>query len=96
MINREGLGDRTPRRMPDDVGTLDLQSVHQADDISRHPLDGVAESGLITLPDAAMIKCHDLEPLGEGRYLVLPKGCKPAQSGHKEDWEAHAVPLIIK
>jgi len=33
---------------------------------------------VIALPDAAMIKRYDLETLGETRYLVLPKGCKPA------------------
>jgi hypothetical protein len=43
-----------------------------------------------------MIKRHDLEALSESRYLVLPKGCKPAESGNEQDREAHAVPLVIE
>jgi hypothetical protein len=64
--------------MSDDVGALNPQCIHQADNVSRHSLDGVPEPSLIALPDAAVIERNDLEPLCESRDLVLPKGCEPA------------------
>src|SRR5438309_6828238 len=96
MVDRQDLGDRSAGRMSDDMGTLDPQRIHQADNVGRHPLDGIPDPRLIALPDAAMIERHDLEPLRKSRYLVLPKGCKPAESRDEQDREAHAVPLVIE
>src|SRR5580700_8467717 len=75
------IGYTVERMAADVVSLMDalrIKRAHEADNISRHPLDGVPDPGLIALPDAAMIERNDLEPLSESRDLVLPKGCEPA------------------
>ena len=82
--------------MADDMSASDLERVEERHRVHCHPLDGVAHPCRIALPDAAVIKGHDLEPLGEGSDLILPEGRKPAEPRYEQDGEAHALALIIE
>ena len=96
MLDRQNLGDCASGGVTDDVGTLDPQRVEQPDNIGRHPLDRIPDPRLIALSDASVIEGYNFVPLGECRDLILPKRRKSTQAGNEQDWEAHAVPLVIE
>ncbi len=96
VLDRQHLRDGAAGRMADHMSPADFERIQQPDGIDRHPLDGVAHSRRIALPDAAVIEGDDLEPLAEGGHLFRPERRKPAESRNEQDGEAHALALVIE
>src|SRR5262249_22769462 len=96
MLDRQNLGDRASRGVTDHMGTLDPQRIEQTDNIGRHSVDRIPDPRLIALSDTPVVEGYNFVALGECRDLILPNRCKSTQSGNEQDWEAHAVPLVIE
>ena len=96
MLDRENLRDRPAGRMPDDVGPLDLQRIHQPDDVGRHAVDGKPAARQVALADPAMVVGDDVEIFGESGDLIVPERGEPGQPRHEEDGEPDTLPLIIE
>src|SRR6266851_440011 len=75
---------------------LQPERIHQADDISGHPVNRVRDTRMIALPNAAVIMHDYLEAFGENRDLIAPKRAITAETGDEEDRESNPMSLVIK
>jgi hypothetical protein len=64
--------------MAHEVRALDLEPVHQRDDVAGHAVDRVAAANRIAFADAATVMGDDFVALGERRDLLVPERGQPA------------------
>ena len=78
------------------MGPLDVERVHQPEDVGGHLLHRVFHDGAVALPCAAVVVNDDPVALRKRSNLGLPVRAFPAQPGDEEDGVSLSDALVIE
>ena len=93
--HRERLTDGPAGRVSDQMGMLDLEMVHQPQQVLGHLIDRIANAGPAALAGAAMIMNDNLMMLRDRWNIRIPVAADATEPWDEQNWRARSVCFVM-